>query len=161
MFAVEHAGAEALIVFLKHGEGRAFGVGCQKIPVRRTTGMVYGYVAPVELGFGRAGAAGLEVGAVGVRQPQRNQVRFAQFTNGVQGWQVGGFANTAPAAANNFFWAEVVEVVKPELFGDIRLVAGKGLVKLVVVGQLQLCEQLVDCINVLFGDSGFCFAIRR
>ena len=87
-----------------------------------------------------------------VRQAKLFQAGAAHFANGVQGRQVGAFLDAAATAAENFFRAQVEQAVQPQLFRDIGFVAGKGLVKLVVVGQLQLGKELIDGIDMGVGD---------
>lgn len=159
--AVEHARTDALVVFLEHGVGAALGVGCQKIPVGGAASVVNGIVAPIEFGLGGTGAAGFQVGAVGVGQAEGVEVRFAQFANGVKRGQVGRLANTAAPAPNDFVRAEVNQIVQPKLLGNLGFVAGKSLVKLVVVGQFQFGKKLVDSVDMLLGDGWFRWLICR
>ena len=86
---------------------------------------------------------------------------IATISDGIDGYlarhrgqatQVGAFLDAAATAAQNFFRAQVEQAVQPELFRDIGFIAGKGLVKLVVVGQLQLGKELIDGIDMGVGD---------
>ncbi len=150
--AVDHLLTEPLVVFAKYRKGAALRVVGQKIPVGGAPGVIHRRMAPLISGFGGGGATGFQIGAVNVGQAELLQAGAAHLANGVQGRQVGAFLDAAATAAENFFRAQVEQAVQPELFRDIGFVAGKGLVKLVVVGQLQLGKELIDGIDMGVGD---------